>query len=279
MCRSTAPAPTGADRRTSDAPTIDGSCSDRRQPVSAATACFRSVSRRSDGFTRFHSTVLMCDTAGRPGRGPRMQPFPTSPASSRRSILKTALLGAAAPIIAVRSARAAAPQSIEMQLGWIGGGNQLGEVAALQLGYFKDEGLDLTIVPGGPNNDGIAGVASGRSAVGQVSSSPSLMLAASQDLPIRCFAVAAQKHPYAFFSLAKNPVHTAADLRGKKIGIQATGLVLLRALLAKNNMRCRTTQRPKRSNRNPTCSRVSSAPPPAAGLSRTTIAIARSNCW
>jgi NitT/TauT family transport system substrate-binding protein len=166
-----------------------------------------------------------------------MQPFPTSPAPRRRFILKTALLYAAAPIIAVRSARAAAPQSIEMQLGWIGGGNQLGEVAALQLGYFKDEGLDLTIVPGGPNNDGIAGVASGRSAVGQVSSSPSLMLAASQDLPIRCFAVAAQKHPYAFFSLPKDPVHTAAELRGKKVGIQATGLVLLRALLAKNNMK------------------------------------------
>ena len=72
--------------------------------------------------------------------------------------------------------------------------------------------------------------------VGQVSSSPSLMLAVSQDLPIRCFAVSAQKHPYAFFSLAKNPVHTAADLRGKKVGIQATGVVLLRALLAKNGM-------------------------------------------
>ena len=50
------------------------------------------------------------------------------------------------------------------------------------------------------------------------------MLAVSQDLPIRCFAVSAQKHPYAFFSLAKNPVRTPADLRGKKVGIQATGV-------------------------------------------------------
>jgi NitT/TauT family transport system substrate-binding protein len=32
-------------------------------------------------------------------------------------------------------------------------------------------------------------------------------------------------------------VRTAAELRGKKVGIQATGLVLLRALLAKNNMK------------------------------------------
>jgi NitT/TauT family transport system substrate-binding protein len=123
-----------------------------------------------------------------------------------------------------------------MQLGWIGGGNQLGEVVALQLGYFAEEGLELKIVPGGPNNDGIAGVASGRSAVGQVSSSPSLMLAASQDLPVRCFAVSAQKHPYAFFSLPRAPVRTPADFRGKKVGIQATGVILLRALLKKNEI-------------------------------------------
>ena len=161
----------------------------------------------------------------------------TSAPVSRRTLLATASAGALGAVIGVmpRPARAAT-QPIEMQLGWIGGGNQLGEVAAIQLGYFTEEGLDLTIIPGGPNNDGVAGVASGRSAVGQVSSSPSLMLAVSQDLPIRCFAVSAQKHPYAFFSLAKNPVHTPADLRGKKVGIQATGLVLLRALLVKNNM-------------------------------------------
>jgi NitT/TauT family transport system substrate-binding protein len=61
-------------------------------------------------------------------------------------------------------------------------------------------------------------------------------------LPIRCFAVSAQKHPYAFFSLAKNPVHTAADLRGKKVGVQATGVVLLRALLAKNGMELKDVQ-------------------------------------
>ena len=32
------------------------------------------------------------------------------------------------------------------------------------------------------------------------------MLAVSQGLPIKCFAVGVQKHPYAFFSLKKKPV-------------------------------------------------------------------------
>src|SRR5271170_1686039 len=152
----------------------------------------------------------------------------------RRLLLKAAIAGGA--IITVAGRASAATATVNMQLGWLGGGNQIGEVAAFQLGYFEQEGLDFKIQPGGPNNDGIAVVASGRYEVGQVSSSPSLMLAVSQDIPIRCFAVSAQKHPYAFFSLPKNPVRTPADFPGKKVGIQATGVILLRALLAKNKI-------------------------------------------
>jgi len=152
----------------------------------------------------------------------------------RRALLGTA--AGAAWTVSLRDRATAATASFTMQLGWLGGGNQLGEVAAKQLGYFADEGLDFKISPGGPNNDGVAVVASGRAEIGQVSSSPSLMLAASQDIPIKCFAVSAQKHPYTFFSLKKNPVRTPADFRGKKVGIQATGVILLKALLAKNKI-------------------------------------------
>ena len=125
---------------------------------------------------------------------------------------------------------------VNMQLGWILGGNQIAEVAAKQLGYYETEGLELAIQPGGPSIDGVAIVAAGRHEVGQVSSSPSNMLAVSQDLPIKVFATGLQQHPYTFFSLKKNPIRTPQDMVGKKIGIQSTGLVLLRALLAKNKI-------------------------------------------
>jgi NitT/TauT family transport system substrate-binding protein len=125
---------------------------------------------------------------------------------------------------------------VNLQLGWLLSGNQLGEACAKQLGYYEQEGIDLRIQPGGPSIDGVAVVASGRFEVGQVSSSPSLMLAASQDLPVRCFAIGAQQHPYTFFSLKKNPVHEPKDLIGKRVGIQATGVILLRALLAANRI-------------------------------------------
>ena len=133
-------------------------------------------------------------------------------------------------------ARAAGRSKIDMQLGWLIGGNQLGEVVAKKQGYFDAEGIDFEIQPGGPNIDGVAVVASGRFELGQVSSSPSLMLAVSQGLPIKCFAVGVQKHPYCFFSLKKKPIRSAQDMVGKRIGIQSTGIILLKALLAKNKI-------------------------------------------
>lgn len=159
---------------------------------------------------------------------------------SRRSLLKTgAGLAGALAMPAIMSQRVfaqAGTKTINMQLGWLGGGNQLGEVAAKHLGYFEEQKLDLAIQPGGPSIDGVAIVASGRYEIGQVSSSPSLMLAASQSIPIRSFAVSAQQHPYAFFSLPANPIRTPQDMVGKKIGIQATGKILLTALLKKHNI-------------------------------------------
>ena len=151
---------------------------------------------------------------------------------ARRRLLAGATAGALLGV----PVRGRAAATVTMQSGWIASGNPWGEIVARRLGYFDQEGLTLEILPGGPNNDGVAIVASGRAAVGQLSSSPSLMLAASQDIPITCFAAGAQQHPYAFFSLPRAPVRVPADFRGKKVGIQATGVILLRALLAKNGI-------------------------------------------
>jgi NitT/TauT family transport system substrate-binding protein len=157
----------------------------------------------------------------------------------RRSVIKGGLTAAAAagmgPLLSVDIFAQGKPV-VNLQLGWLLSGNQLGEVCAKALGYYDAEGIDVKFQAGGPNIDGVAIVAAGRYEAGQVSSSPSLMLAVSQDIPIKCFATGAQVHPYTFFSLKKKPVSEPKDLIGKKVGIQATGVILLRALLAKNKI-------------------------------------------
>ena len=159
---------------------------------------------------------------------------------SRRSLLKT--MGAAAGLagtgtfVSISRGAAADMYKVSLQLGWLASNGILGEVAADKLGYFAEEGLVLEVVAGGPNIDGVASVASGRSNLGSISSSPSLMLARSAGIPVKCIAAGYQQHPYTYFSLKKNAIATPQDMIGKKIGTQATGRILLRALLAKNGI-------------------------------------------
>jgi NitT/TauT family transport system substrate-binding protein len=157
--------------------------------------------------------------------------------SSRRDFLKFGAAAAAGFGAFPRGVWAQAKTTtVNMQLGWLASGNQIGEICAKRLGYYEEEKLNLAIQPGGPSIDGVAIVASGRFEIGQVSSSPSLMLASSQKIPVKCFAVGAPEHPYAFYSLPRAPVRTPQDFIGKKVGIQATGKILLTALLRKNNI-------------------------------------------
>ncbi|MDX1742047.1 MAG: ABC transporter substrate-binding protein [Ruegeria sp.] len=123
-----------------------------------------------------------------------------------------------------------------LQLGWLASNGILGEVAAADQGFFAEEELELEVVPGGPNVDGVASVASGRANIGSISSSPSLMLARSQGLPVKCIAAGYQQHPFTYFSLERNPVREPKDLIGKKVATNGTARILLQAMLAKNGI-------------------------------------------
>jgi NitT/TauT family transport system substrate-binding protein len=158
---------------------------------------------------------------------------------TRRALLKsaaaTAALASFGSFLDV-GARAAGMTKIDMQLGWLVSNGLLGEIVAQNKGYFTEEGIDFSISPGGPNVDGVASVAAGRSQVGQLSSSPSLMLARSAGIPVKAIAAGYQKHPFTYFSLSDNPIKTPQDMIGKTIATQPTAFILARALLAKNGI-------------------------------------------
>jgi NitT/TauT family transport system substrate-binding protein len=170
-------------------------------------------------------------------------PVPSVTSSGRRDFLKTITaaslaLAAGVPAGAFLSVDAQAQTQgltkINFQSSWLYSSNQIGEVCAKRMGFYEEEGVELNIVQGGPNVDGLALVAAGRQELGQLSSTPSLMVAISQNVPIKCFAIGAQQHPFAFYSRKRNPVRSARDLVGKRIGVSPTSLILVRALLAKN---------------------------------------------
>lgn len=165
---------------------------------------------------------------------------PTGSGLNRRALLKSAGAAAGAAcagtFVSIERAFAQDMFHVTMQLGWLASNGILGEVVANKKGFFADEGLTLDIVPGGPNVDGVASVASGRANLGQISSSPSLMLARSAGLPVTAIATGYQKHPFTYFSLKSNPVNKPSDMIGKKIATNGTARILLEALLAANDI-------------------------------------------
>jgi NitT/TauT family transport system substrate-binding protein len=131
------------------------------------------------------------------------------------------------------AASAQSPTPAALQLGWFANAQMAGDFTAIGKGYFKDVALDVKIVPGGPSIDPVGVVASGSVLMGNVASIGVLVAGRSRGVPLKAFATAFQRHPFAFFFLRESGIKTPADFAGKTIAIQGTARPLLDAVLAK----------------------------------------------
>jgi NitT/TauT family transport system substrate-binding protein len=161
-----------------------------------------------------------------------------APPVSRRGFLQGSLTAAAlagSSALTGRLPRASAQSAspVALQLGWFANSQMAGDFTAIGKGYFKDAGLDVKIVPGGPSIDPVGVVASGSALVGNVASIGVLVSGRSRGVPLKAFATAFQRHPFAFFFLKESGIKTPADFAGKTVGIQGTARPLLDAVLAK----------------------------------------------
>src|SRR4051812_50180138 len=91
---------------------------------------------------------------------------------SRRQILQAmATAAGAGPLVTIEAGAQARPV-VNLQLGWLLSGNQIGEVCAKAMGFYEQEGIELKFQAGGPNIDGVAGGAAGRVGIGPGVSGP-----------------------------------------------------------------------------------------------------------
>jgi NitT/TauT family transport system substrate-binding protein len=86
-------------------------------------------------------------------------------------------------------------------------------------GYYKEEGLDVTILPGGPyvNSDSQLSVGATQFAM---RSSDNVLQAISNGVPIVAVAATMQRDPQAVMVHQNSPVHTFQDLDGHAVAIR-----------------------------------------------------------
>jgi NitT/TauT family transport system substrate-binding protein len=139
-------------------------------------------------------------------------------------------LGSTLPGIARAQAR-----EVALQLSWLHSVQFGGSYIARDRDYWAEEGLDVSLLPGGPNAPVEPPVVAGTALVG-ISAADYTAAAVEQGAPFRIIGVAMQKNPFAVASLPANPVNAPADLVGKRIGMALANMPVLEALCTINGV-------------------------------------------
>ena len=108
------------------------------------------------------------------------------------------------------------PFRITVQLDWVPQPEHGGLYQALARGYFREAGLDVVLVPGGPNAFVMQKLATGKADIGQ-SDSTNTILAIAQGIPITTIGAVFQNDPSVLMLHADSPIKTFQDLDGKTI--------------------------------------------------------------
>ena len=152
---------------------------------------------------------------------------------------KTVFVGAVAVGLYVAAGHAvAADSAVTFQLNWMAGGPNAGFAAAVAEGYYKDAGLDVTLVQGNGSGNTAQLVANGRAQIAYADAVAVSQLIA-KGAPMRIIATIYQSNPNAVMSLKKTGVKSVADLKGKKVGVPSgsSQTTMLPLLLKSNNLK------------------------------------------
>ncbi len=105
---------------------------------------------------------------------------------------------------------------IVVQLDWVAEPEHGGFYQAQARGYFRDAGLEVELIPGGPNAFVMQKLATGQAHIGQADSTNTI-LATAEGLPVIQIGAVFQNDPSALMLHADNPVSRFEDLQGKTI--------------------------------------------------------------
>ena len=146
---------------------------------------------------------------------------------------RIALAGVALAGLGATATMAATP--VTVVLGYIPDVEDFGAYYAKQMGYFADEGLDVTIVPGGTGIDQVQMVASGQATIG-IANPEGILAAGDKGEKFKVFASEFQTSPIAMTCRKDSGVTKPADLKGKRLGIKQNAQLYADLFFKKNGL-------------------------------------------
>ena len=127
-------------------------------------------------------------------------------------------------------------RDVSLRLPWFPSVQFAGSYVAAAKGFFEEEGLNVTINPGGFDVNSITLVAAGSDDFG-LHDTNSLIFAAVEEIPLVTVATYLHAHPGAIMSLESSGFESLDDLVGATIGFQEGGpWQLTQAMLTQNGI-------------------------------------------
>src|SRR6266545_3272390 len=171
--------------------------------------------------------------------GHPIRPAPTNGGGPMRQEFAKSLAGTFAAALTVAAGWAAAAGTpVTFQLNWMAGGPNAGFAAAVAEGYYRDAGLDVTLVQGNGSGNTAQLVANGRAQLAYADAVSVSQLIA-KGAPMKVVATIYQSNPNAVMALKKTGIKSVKDLAGKKVGVPSgsSQTTMLPLLLKSNNLK------------------------------------------
>lgn len=132
---------------------------------------------------------------------------------------------------------AVAQDKMTLMLDWFVNPNHGPIILAEELGYFADAGLELEVIAPADPSDPPKMAAAGQVDLA-ISYQPQLHLQIDNDMPLRRVGTLIATPLNCLLVLADGPVHSAGDLKGRKVGFSVAGVeeVLLGTMLAEHDL-------------------------------------------
>lgn len=112
----------------------------------------------------------------------------------------------------------APPEKLSLRLQWLHQAQFAGFYVAKEKGFYREEGLDVTINSGGQDFNAVTLVASGSDDVG-IWTADQVLLAYSRGVPIRAVGVVFDRSLAAFMVRSSSGIKTPKDFEGKTVGM------------------------------------------------------------
>jgi len=157
----------------------------------------------------------------------------------RKSISRLFMDAAIAAGLALAAGNAVAANTpITFQLNWVAGGANAGFAAAVAEGFYRDAGLDVTLVQGNGSGNTAQLVANGRSEIAYADAVAVSQLIA-KGAPMKVLSTVYQSNPNEVSALKKTGIKSIKDLAGKKVGVPSgsSQTTMLPLLLKANNLK------------------------------------------